>query len=231
MVYTVKSWGPRREPWGTPKFNRQESDSSPRIVTTCLPVSGIGFKPIQSYTMDTQLRTKPVQQLLVVNRVKCSWQVKKEKNAHLPFIHSLQDVVLDTDECCFAAVPDATGRLKWLRQVKTRQMFRERSRHYPLSLLTGKWQIGHRSVVIKAFRIQTGLLQEWPDMRLLETTRHHTRGQKPIDDVRHGWDDVIPIWYCFNSHVGMASRSHELAGALANSLRISSWVAGRKEIT
>ena len=66
---------------------------------------------------------------------------------------------------------------------------------YPVSLLKGKWQIGHRSVVTEAFRIQTELLQEWPDMRLPETASHHTRGQRPIDNVSNDWNDVIPTLF------------------------------------
>ena len=72
-MYRTKRMGPRTEPWGSPDWRTAGSDWK---LFTELTVWKVWLKPVESRSRNTKVILQTIQKNVVVDSVKCSWQVQ-----------------------------------------------------------------------------------------------------------------------------------------------------------
>ena len=53
----------------------------------------------------------------MIYSIEGSGEIEENKKNTISIVNNLQDVIVDTEQCSFCAVPTSIGRLKWIKEV------------------------------------------------------------------------------------------------------------------
>jgi len=116
-------------------------------------VAEIRRKPVDDFPVETVGPSQPLKERVMVNAVKCCWQVEKCQHHEVAGVQCQQYVGQDLKNCRLCRVVRSVRRLKVRKKIIVLEISQKLFTDYSLQQLRDDWQVGDRSIRLGIGRI------------------------------------------------------------------------------
>ena len=169
------------------------SEKSPSIDTLSYAISEVGRKPWFNHVLDAKFWFQSVQQDVMIDSIEGSRHVKKDHEDSFVIIKGAEEIIFNFKEGSFWTVVTLVRRLKGLTKVIAVHMIHNLTWSCLLNDFGKKWQVGHRSIVLKRVSVSVTLLNHRCNDGLFKSWRESAGGKRSINDLSD-WGKQDSFW-------------------------------------